>query len=156
MRTSRGLPFNACVHARVCATLFGKPAHLITNHDSTRGWLHLGLLTLPTAGEREQVRGAREERYYALVCMSNHPDLTANQSLYRVLSLFALLQGSFTETRDEQCVFGIRDEHTCSLYLIHRSLFVHFQILEFLKLLLVWSESVCLFINVCLVIFKTT
>ena len=33
---------------------------------------------------------------------------------------------------------------------------IDFQILEFLKLLLVWVESVCLFINVCLVIFKTT
>ena len=68
------------------------------------------------------MRGAREERCYALVCMSNHPDLTANlsnQSLYRVVSLLALLQGSFTETRDEQCVCGIRDKHTCSLYLIH-------------------------------------
>ena len=43
----------------------------------------------------------------------------SNQSLYRVLSLLALLQDSFTETRDEQCVCGIRDEHTCSLYLIH-------------------------------------
>ena len=80
----------------------------------------------------------------------------SNQSLYRVLSLLALLQGSFTETRDEQCVCGMRDEHTCSLYLIHWTLFVHFRILEFLKLLLVWVESVCLFINVCLVIFKTT
>ena len=48
----------------------------ITN--STRGGARLGLLTLPTAGEREQVRGAREERCYALVCMSNHPDLTSN------------------------------------------------------------------------------
>ena len=33
---------------------------------------------------------------------------------------------------------------------------IDFRILEFLKLLLVWVESVCLFINVCLVIFKTT
>ena len=49
-----------------------KPAHLRVNHDSTRGWPHLGLLTLPTAGEQEQVRGAREERCNALVCMSNH------------------------------------------------------------------------------------
>ena len=88
MRTSRGLTFNACVHARVCATLLGKPAHLFTNHDSTRGWPRLGLLTYsPTYSptylltyrwEREQVRCAREERCYALVCMSNHPDLTAN------------------------------------------------------------------------------
>ena len=30
------------------------------------------------------------------------------------------------------------------------------RILEFLKFLLVWLESVCSFINVCLVIFKTT
>ena len=43
----------------------------------------------------------------------------SNQSLYCVLSLIALLQDSFTETRDEQCVCCIRDEHTCSLYLIH-------------------------------------
>ena len=78
MRTSRGLPFNACVHARVCTITLGKPAHLYSNHDSTRGWPRLDLLTLRTAGEREQVRGAREERRYALVCMSNHPDLTAN------------------------------------------------------------------------------
>ena len=40
----------------------------------------------------------------------------SNLALYRLL---ALLQDSFTETRDEQCVCGIRDEHTCSLYLIH-------------------------------------
>ena len=50
--------------------------------DSTRGWPLLGLLTLPTAGEREskweRERGASEKRGYALVCMSNHPDLTSN------------------------------------------------------------------------------
>ena len=55
MRTSRGLPFNVCVNARACTTALGKPAHLNLNHDSTRGWPDLGLLTLPTAGEREQV-----------------------------------------------------------------------------------------------------
>ena len=64
--------------SRVCTLIVGKPAHLSVNHDSTWGWPRLGLLTLPTAREREQVRGAREERCYALVCMSNHPDLTAN------------------------------------------------------------------------------
>ena len=37
-----------------------------------------GLTHLTYRWEREQVRGAREERCYALVCMSNHPDLTAN------------------------------------------------------------------------------
>ena len=40
----------------------------------------------------------------------------SNLSLYRLL---ALLQGTFTETRDEQCACRIRDEDTCGLYLIH-------------------------------------
>ena len=40
----------------------------------------------------------------------------SNLSLYRFL---ALLQGTFTEKRDEQCACCIRDEHTCGLYLIH-------------------------------------
>ena len=40
----------------------------------------------------------------------------SNLSLYRLL---ALLQGTFTETRDEQCACWIRDEHTCGLCLIH-------------------------------------
>ena len=40
----------------------------------------------------------------------------SNLSLYRLL---ALLQGTFTETRHEQCACCIRDEHTCGLYLIH-------------------------------------
>ena len=40
----------------------------------------------------------------------------SNLSLYRLL---VLLQGTFTETRDEQCACFIRDEHTCGLYLIH-------------------------------------
>ena len=33
----------------------------------------------------------------------------SNLSLYRLL---ALLQGTFTETRDEQCACCIRDKHT--------------------------------------------
>ena len=40
----------------------------------------------------------------------------SNPSLYRLL---ALLQGKFTETREEQCACCIQDEHTCGLYLIH-------------------------------------
>ena len=40
----------------------------------------------------------------------------SNISLYRLL---ALLQGTFTETRDEQSACCIRNEHTCGLYLIH-------------------------------------
>ena len=44
--------------------------------------------------------------------MCNLTDL----ALYRLL---ALLQGTFTETRDEQCACCIQEEHTCGLYLIH-------------------------------------
>ena len=40
----------------------------------------------------------------------------SNLSLYRLLEL---LQGTITETRDEQCACCIRDEHTCGLYLMH-------------------------------------
>ena len=78
MRTSRGLPFNACVHARVCTEIVGKPAHLDAKHELHQGVAPPGLTHLTYRWEREQVRGAREERCYALVCMSNHPDLTAN------------------------------------------------------------------------------
>ena len=47
----------------------------------------------------------------------------SNLSLYCWL---ALLQGTFTDTRDEQCACCIRDEHTCGLYLIHGSPSVDF------------------------------
>ena len=40
----------------------------------------------------------------------------SNPSLYHLL---ALLQGTFTETRDKQCECRIRDDHTCGIYLIH-------------------------------------
>ena len=49
-------------------------------------------------------------------------DLTLLISNFSHLSsycLLALLQGTFTETRGEQCACCIRDEHTCGLYLIH-------------------------------------
>ena len=37
MRISRGLPFNACVNARACTTVLGKPAHLNRNHELHQG-----------------------------------------------------------------------------------------------------------------------
>ena len=67
-RTLRGLPFDASyartsMHELVSPlflnhsiTINAYPA-LVTIIDSTRGWPPLGLLTLPTAGEREQVTG---------------------------------------------------------------------------------------------------
>ena len=37
MRTSRGLPFNACVNAQACTSILGKPAHLNLNHELHQG-----------------------------------------------------------------------------------------------------------------------
>ena len=47
------------------------------------------------------------------------PLIICNLSNLSLYCLLALLQGTFTETRDEQCACCIRDEHTCGLYLIH-------------------------------------
>ena len=47
------------------------------------------------------------------------PLIIRNLSNLALFRLLALLQDSFTETRGEQCACCIRDEHTCSLYLIH-------------------------------------
>ena len=58
--------------------IVGKPAHLSANHELHQGVAPPGLTHLTYRWEREEVRGAREERCYALVCISNHPDLTAN------------------------------------------------------------------------------
>ena len=47
------------------------------------------------------------------------PLIACNRSNLALYRLLALLQGSFTETRDEQYTCCIQDEHTCGLYLIH-------------------------------------
>ena len=47
------------------------------------------------------------------------PLIICNPSNLSLYCLLALLQGRFTEPRDEQCACCIRDEHTCGLYLIH-------------------------------------
>ena len=129
MRISRGLPFNACVNARACRSVLGKPAHLNHNHELHQGVAPPGLTHL-TYRWRERASGhvseaqAKNVAMHLCVCLITLIGSLiicnlSNQSLYRVLSLLALLQNSFTETRDEQCVCCIRDEHTCSLYLIH-------------------------------------
>ena len=122
MRTSRGLPFNACVNARVCNStagnpaFLGKPAHLIRDHELYHGVAPPGLTHLTYRWrERASEAHAKNVAMHLCVCLITliRPLIIcnlSNQSLYRVLSLLALLQGSFTETRDE---------HTCSLYLIH-------------------------------------
>ena len=75
MRILRGLPFNVCVNARACTrvlSIFHFPTIHTTITNSTMGWPLLGLLTLPTAGERskgEQKRDTSEASVYARVCM---------------------------------------------------------------------------------------
>ena len=109
-------------------------------------------------GEEENKGQAKNVAMHLRVCLNTLilPLIICNLSNLALYRLLALLQDSFTEKRDEQCACCIRDEHTCGLYLIHRSLFVYFRILGFLTLLSMWAESVCLFINVCLVIFQST
>ena len=56
---------------------------------------------------------------YVCLITLDLPLIIRNLSNISVYRLLALLQGTFTETRDEQCAGCIRDEHTCGLYLIH-------------------------------------
>ena len=106
--------------------VFGKPLILPAITNSTRGWPRLGLPTLLTAGEREQVgtwneAQAKNIAMHLCVCLITLilPPIICNLSNLALYRLLALLQDSFTETRDEQCACCIRDEHTCGLYLIH-------------------------------------
>ena len=70
MRTSRGLPFNACVHARVCTKIVGKPAHLSANHQLHQGVAPPGLTHLTYRWEREQVRAhAKNVAMHLCVCL---------------------------------------------------------------------------------------
>ena len=122
MRTLRGLPFYA---SYACMFMHEFGNHLFRyffSYQSTPQsrtppgggptWAYLPYSPL----ESESKCGGDETRRYAYVFMSNHPEPTTkylqspNLSLYRLL---ALLQDSFTETRDEQCACCIRDEHTC-------------------------------------------
>ena len=85
MRISRGLPFNACVNARACTSGrsgFGKPANLTHNQELHQGVAPPGLTYLTyrwSVKQGEEKNEAQDEKSrYALVCMSNHPDLTSN------------------------------------------------------------------------------
>ena len=68
MRTSRGLPFNACVHARVCAKVLGKPAHLTHNHELHQGVTPPGLTHL-TYRWRERASGAHAKNVAMHLCV---------------------------------------------------------------------------------------
>ena len=130
--TTRGLPFNACVNARACTNLrlpvsiLRFPNNRSHNHELYQGVAPPGLTYLTHRWRAKQGKGKKRntsgQDLYAYVRMSNHPELTSTHLQSSNLSLFhllALLQGTFTEKRDEQCACCIRDEHTCGLYLIH-------------------------------------
>ena len=64
MRISRGLPFNACVNARACTSVLGKPADLNHNHELHQGvappWLtHLTYRWRVKQGEAENEAQAK-------------------------------------------------------------------------------------------------
>ena len=128
VRTTRRLPFNV---SYACTFMQESYKHLFQSCFSYQStpqsrtlpgvgptWFYLPYSPL----ESKSKCGGDETRRNAYVHMSNHPELSSNHlqssnlSLYRLL---ALLQGSFKETRDEQCACCIRDRHTCGLYLTH-------------------------------------
>ena len=74
MRTSRGLPFNACVNARVCTSFVGKPAHLIRNHELHQGVAPPGRTYLTyrwrvKQGERKNGPHAKNVPMHLCVCL---------------------------------------------------------------------------------------
>ena len=72
-------------------------------------------------GEEKDVTRVKNVALHLCVCLITLilPLIICNLSNLSLYRLLALLQGTFTETRDEQCACCIRDEHTCGLYLIH-------------------------------------
>ena len=140
-RTSCGLPFNA-PYARTgmhevgdlpFLTILSQSIHTplcsqsLTQPGGGRSWAY-SPSTLPNAREREEMREetetqAKQTSMHSCVCsnLSTSPLFivqSSNQSLY---SMFALLHGSSSVSRDKQCAF----------YLVLRILF---RILEFFLL----------------------
>ena len=117
------------MHARVCMNL----AIVYLNHffpnihttitNSTRGWPLLGLLTLPTAGEREQVSEENETKMkqafmHACVCSNESisPLFIVQSSNLSLYFTFALQRGEISETRDRQCACCIQSKHNLYVY----------------------------------------
>ena len=65
-------------------------------------------------GEEENEAQAKNVAMHLCVCLITLilPLIIGNLTVLSLYRLLALLQGTFTETRDEQCACGIRDEHT--------------------------------------------
>ena len=103
-----------------------KPANLTHNHELHQGVAPPGLTYLTyrwrvKQGEEKNEAQAKNVAMHLCVCLITLilPLIICNLSNLALYRLLALLQESFTETRDEQCACCIRDEHTCGLYLIH-------------------------------------
>ena len=104
----------------------GKPAHLAHNHELHQGVAPPGLTYLTyrwrvKQGEEKNEAQAKNAAMHLCVCLITLilPPIICNLSNLALYRLLAQLQDSFTETRDEQCACCLRDEHTCSFYLIH-------------------------------------
>ena len=100
--------------------------NLTNNHELHQGVAPPGLtyLTYRWRVKQGEEKNEAQEKKVALhffVCLITLilPLIICNLSNLARYRLLALLQDSFTETRDEQCACCIRDEHTCGLYLIH-------------------------------------
>ena len=74
MRTSRGLPFNACVNARACKSTVGKPAHLNLNRELHQGVAPPGRTYLTyrcrvKQGEEKNGAHAKNAAMHLCVCL---------------------------------------------------------------------------------------
>ena len=102
-------------HARVCEkpvpiTVF--PTNLTHDHELHQGVAPPGLTYLTyrwrvKQGEEKNEAQAKNVAMHLCVCL-----IICNLSNLALYRLLALLQDSFTETRDEQCACCVRDEHT--------------------------------------------
>ena len=100
--------------------------NLTNNHKLHQGVAPPGLTYLPyrwrvKQGEEKNEAQAKNVAMHLCVCLITLilPLIICNLSNLALYPLLAQLHDSFTETRDEQCVCCIQDEHTCGLYLIH-------------------------------------
>ena len=109
-------------HARVCeqpaaiTVLLPNPTH---DQELYQGVVPPGLTYLTyrwgvKQGEEKNEAQAKNVAMHLFVCLITliSPLIICNLSNLALYRLLALLQDSFTETRDEQCACCIRDGHT--------------------------------------------
>ena len=69
MRISGGLPFNACVNARACTSVLGKPAHLNHDHELHQGVALPGLTYRWRVKQGEEKNGAQAKNVALHLCV---------------------------------------------------------------------------------------